>query len=456
MRVFVRIMTARTLTTQFNDVYVGSSFEVTEIPLTTDPLSALPPELAESVKPFIYNGNVWVFVTPAGQDQPIVAPLVSARAVKAMASIVAPMAVVNYRQSIDPYIPALVFMAEACTIEVPRGRFVCIRGQVYAVSTDADLVTRIKKEQGPPIMGLEISKFIAAPLHLLLTLPINQAMMRPFDDPRDYLHFLWLLGDAALEPPTQARLVMLYGDGSNGKSKLLEFAAKCFGNESSAPLPDGSLCVNPRQSGLSDALLEAMCVHKFVYEGDMELNVWHMCPHTVKLCTGGDSLSVHGVTCRGTATIMCAINSLSFYEGLTPASLPGIGEPWWVRRVRVLPTNTQFNGSVDVAPEPTALARAEFMSTAIAVRSSYPCAPPLTLQGLLYTLFGAAGGTAYNNQIREGDESTSYEECLAGTIRLAVIMKASTDVIMENVRSISPGNALQGFAGPVISRIVCA
>ena len=123
MRVFVRIMTARTLATQFNDVYVGSSFEVTEIPLTTDPLSALPPELAESVKSFIYNGNVWVFVTPAGQDQPIVAPLVSARAVKAMASIVAPMAVVNYRQSIDPYIPALVFMAEACTIEVPRGRF---------------------------------------------------------------------------------------------------------------------------------------------------------------------------------------------------------------------------------------------------------------------------------------------------------------------------------------------
>jgi len=95
-----------------------------------------------------------------------------------------------------------------------------------------------------------------------------KVLMRPFGSIMDYIAYLWIIGNAILEPIRRSKvLLLLLGAGGNGKTMLLEYTAPSMGKIASSAMLDRGLCKSPFPSRPIDpSMLEGMAT--IVSEGD--------------------------------------------------------------------------------------------------------------------------------------------------------------------------------------------
>jgi len=65
--------------------------------------------------------------------------------------------------------------------------------------------------------------------------PFQEYLARFFDDPDEFMPYMWSIGNALVDPASPSKFVVIYGRGGNGKSTVINSTMEAFGS-SMAPI----------------------------------------------------------------------------------------------------------------------------------------------------------------------------------------------------------------------------
>jgi|ERR1711892_430235 len=407
------------------------------------------------VIPLAFNGNVYCgkrpYTKPKGKydvsplsTPPIkFYPLSHPVLLRYLAETYASSCHKNYGAAMMPYLSDVVAYATQKAPMTVSNKFVSTTYGCAWVSIDAEgwLVVDPRGNGAPsmprflPVAINELSPLNCNRLPSLVdNHPLHIKASRPFASYRDYLVYLWLVGNCVVEPCRAPRILVLLGPGDTGKTQALESIAQWLGIDSATTLcRDSMLEKKPPGLDQDESMEFKACSHRYAYHGDVPISEENPPDfNLLKTITGDDSVSIHGVPTKPRCLLAFGSNGLDSYSPHTCEN----GTVQQHKRELNLLLNKPFDRSVDVAPVYGVGDCSKMLSAAVAVRLQWPSMPPLGVESLMLCLCKCQYKLALK-VVRQKIGATP-EECLRATYALAISLRMERRTLMQNVRAISP------------------
>lgn len=248
-----------------------------ELPSTGTGLSD---RMAALVEPVAFNGNVYCGQKAsrrAGAFPMKFYPLCHPTLLRFLSETFARSCHKNYGVAMKPYLPDVVaFATQQCPMSVPY-KFVSTAYGCARVSIEPDgcmSVVVAGMELMPrflPVAMQQLHPLSCRDLHTLVaTHTLHCKASRPFASLRDYLAYLWLVGNCVVEPCSAPRVLVLLGLGDTGKSRVLEGPHSWLGIDCATILSkDSMLERKPMALDPDDSVEAKACSHRYAYHGDV-------------------------------------------------------------------------------------------------------------------------------------------------------------------------------------------
>lgn len=353
-------------------------------------------------------------------------------------------ATVNYDKAFRPFVSYLERRAvENLSQKIPTS--VCIGTSRLRVNLTADGLSLGECESvltGLPSHGSrsQISALCYMPIavarwprHWVKTddMPMYTFIAPLFPDPRELLTIEWVIGNALLDPSTQSKAVILYGEGGTGKSTLLA-AIKIALMGCCGSIPDRALLGLGR--GMNNDVASVVVSNRIVTAGDVGGIDDSTNLSVIKSLTGHDYISIPPLSARSACSLFYATNRLDDPRKNREWSTAAI-----MRRVIVVLMNADALQYVESSIPQDAVSRLDFSMRCIHTRLSYPHVP-VTPMSVILTLMGSLSTDIFEYITETTEDDVSDDEAIAAIGIIAGALVITSDVAGDLARKISPSS----------------
>lgn len=228
---------------------------------------------------------------------------------------------VNYVASYEPYYSKITKSCNANPVShIPTS--VCIGTERLAIEIDPVLrkmvfapvppLSTLRKPHIPPeVYGLCYQPADHVDIPQTYVFPGNGKVLNflspLFPNLSDMITYLWIIGNAAMDPVARPRCLMLCGPGGSGKSTAIRMATNALYGCTNL-IPDNILTRD--HEGLSDKIASIVVKSRMVtcYELDLDNRSVNM--SLFKNITGGDNVKVGQFMAKAVCSFMIATNGL--------------------------------------------------------------------------------------------------------------------------------------------------
>lgn len=271
---------------------------------------------AKLIKPGLVaycRGNVYMFLGGSNSW----AVLASPEAQKQLCDITGSDNVsVNYLDASIPYLPYLQMHAKrtsALPVSICIGtrRFSITINEDTLILSDCSNIASVSENFDARISGFCVMpcRFNEIPRMWTNGTPgrLFRYLLPLFSDPVEFETIMWVIGNAAIDPGSFSKFMLLYGPGGTGKSKVLS-AIEGAMDGCSGTIRPGQLIETKPDININTA--KTLVSNRIITAGDVNLVDGKLNLHTIKEMTGHDSIVIPPMRVATRCSVVASSNNL--------------------------------------------------------------------------------------------------------------------------------------------------
>jgi len=364
---------------------------------------------------------------------------------------------VNYLKAASTYV---AFIIRHTSMRIGFTSSICLGHERYLLSRSDDGVYKFSPALGTvggsSGSGDTESSFCVAPVSTSIVPKtwvkkdagaIGSYISNVIPDDTDMMTLMWIIGNCVLDPVEEHRILMMYGPGGAGKSRISTILESVMGN--ACTVINCSAISDMRLKTVPDNIVLSLVSSRLVLGGDVQLDRGLMNMQVLKVITGNDFLP-HPVYPKGK---IIARSSMLFSTNTMPSK--DANKEWAtsavMRRVVILPLYVdarRLGISGGLFDDKDSM---QFLMECVSVCFENP-SMPISARTVLHTVLASDITIAERYVTYCGD--ATYIQCTAATRTICKKLSMTCEEITRWASEVSPTSVITGILGSAIKGIM--